>query len=151
LSVRLMALAVRAAQASVVPAPDARLDDDYGDGESLVLIKPGNPPTPVSVTHVKVCDLRDILDSGGNIIGWTHEAAVPTGTIGIDPERGRVLLGAAADGPLLVSFHYGAASAIGGGEYERTPEGDALATQRIVANSAALQPALDAISGGGRL
>ena len=44
-----MALAVKAAQASTVPAPDAVLDDDYGDGESLVLLRPGNPPTPVPV------------------------------------------------------------------------------------------------------
>lgn len=151
LSVRLMALAVRAAQASVVPAPDARLDDDYGDGESLVLLRPGNPPTPVSVTHVRVCDLRDILDGGGNVIGWNHETQVPGGTIGIDPARGRVLLGATGDGPLLATFHYGAVRDIGGGEYERVPAGEALATQLAVVGGGALQPSLDAIAGGGRL
>lgn len=151
LGVRLMALAVRDAQASVVPAPDERLDDDYGVGESIVLFKPGNPPTPVPVGKVRVCDLRDILDGGGNVIGWNHEDAVPAGTIGIDPERGRVLLGAAADGPLLATFHYGQARAIGGGEYERVLEGDNLATQRTVNGGNALQPQLDAIAGGGRL
>jgi hypothetical protein len=151
LSVRLMALTVRDAQAGTVPAPDARLDDDYGDGESFVLLRPGTPPTPVSVTHVRVCDLRDILDSGGNVTGWNHEASVPAGTIGFDPERGRVLLGAPGDGPLLATLHYGSVRAIGGGEYERTPEGAELATQVTVANSNPLQPALDAIVGGGRL
>jgi hypothetical protein len=151
LSVRLMALAVRAAQASVVPAPDARLDDDYGDGESIVLLRPGNPPTPVPVNQVRVCDLRDILDGGGNVIGWNHETAVPAGTIGVDPTRGRVLLGAAADGPLLATFHYGTVRDIGGGEYERSPAGDALAPQIAVADGNALQPGLDAIAGGGRL
>jgi hypothetical protein len=151
LSVRLMALAVRAAQASTVPAPDAVLDDDYGDGESIVFLRPGSPPTPVPVAQVRVCDLRDILDGGGAVIGWNHEAAVPAGTIGFDPERGRVLLGDAADGPLLASFHYGTPSAIGGGQYERTPDGADRATQRTVANGDPLQPELDAISAGGRL
>jgi hypothetical protein len=151
LSVRLMSLAVKAAQASTVPAPDAVPDDDYGDGESLVLLRPGNPPTRVAVGTVRICDLRDILDAGGNIIGWNHEAAVPAGTIGIDPERGRVLLGAVADGPLLATFHYGSVRAFGGGEYERTPEGAELATQQTVADGDPLQPGLDAISGGGRL
>jgi hypothetical protein len=151
LSVRLMALAVRAAQASLVPTPDARLDDDYGIGESLVLLRPGTPPAPVPVHQIRVCDLRDILDAGGNVIGWNHEASVPAGTIGIDPERGRVLLGAAADGPLLATFHYGAAREFGGGEYERTPEGDGLATQRTVTRGDPLQSELDAIAGGGRL
>jgi hypothetical protein len=151
LSVQLMALAAKAAQASTVPAPDAVLDDDYGDGESLVLLHPGNPPTPVSVEKIRVCDLRDILDGGGNVIAWNHEAAVPAGTIGFDPERGRVLLGAPADGPLLATFHYGSVREFAGGEYQRTPQGDDLANQQAVANSGPLQPALDTIAGGGRL
>ena len=151
LSVRLMALAVKAAQASTVPAPNAVLDDDYGDGESLVLLRPGNPPTPVPVEQIRICDLRDILDSGGAVIGWNHEAAVPAGTIGVDPERGRVVLGAPADGPLLATFHYGSAREFGGGEYEREPQGDELANQQTVANSGPLAAGLDAIAGGGRL
>ena len=151
LSVLLMALAVKAAQASTVPAPNAVLDDDYGNGESLVLLRPGSPPTPVPVEQLRICDLRDILDSGGTVIGWNHEAAVPAGTIGVDPERGRVLLGAPADGPLLATFHYGSVREFGGGEYERAPQGDELANQQTVANSGPLQAALDAIAGGGRL
>src|SRR4029079_14065629 len=151
LTVRLMALAVRAAQAGTVPAPDARRDDDYGAGESIQLFRPGNPPIPVPVAQVRVCDLRDIRDAGGTIIGWNHEAAVKPGTIAIDPERGRVLLGAPADGPLLATFHYGTARAIGGGEYQRAPAGQALVLQRTISASAALQPHLDAIAGGGRL
>lgn len=150
LSVRRVALAVRAAQASTVPAPDQTLDD-YGDGESLLFLRPGHPPVPVPTAQVRVCDLRDILDSGGNVTGWNHEGAVPAGTIGFDPERGRVLLGAAGDGPLLATFHHGSARAIGGGEYERTPEGDALADQRAASGGGALQPHLDALSAGGRL
>ena len=151
LSVRLMALAVKAAQAGTAPAPDEVLVDDYGPDESVELLRPGTPPTPVPVGEVRICDLRDILDGGGSIIGWNHEDAVAAGTIGLDPERGRVLLGAPADGPLLATFHYGAIGAIGGGEYQRTPDGEELAEQRTVANGDPLQPELDAISGGGRL
>jgi hypothetical protein len=151
LTVRAMALAVRDAQAGVLVPPDARTDDDYGDGESIVLLRPGNPPVPVSVTAIRVCDLRDIVDTGGNVVGWNHEGSVPAGSMGIDPERGRVLLGAATDGPLLVTFHYGAARAIGGGEYERAPDGDELPTQATAAEGEPLQPKLDAIAAGGRL
>lgn len=149
LSARLMAAAVRAAKAD--PPADAHRDDDYGDGESVVLLRPGNPAVPVAVDNVLIADLRDILDGGGNVIGWNHEAAIPAGAIGLDPERGRVLLGAAGDGPLLATFHYGSARAIGGGEYERTPPGEEFVLQRSVAGGAALQPELDAIAGGGRL
>src|SRR5262249_9208512 len=151
LSVRLMALAVKAAQASTVPAPDEVRDDDYGAGESLVLLRPGDPPALVPVGEMRICDLRDILDAGGDVVGWNHEAAVLPGTLGVDPERGRVLLGSAADGPLLATFHYGSAREIGGGEYQRSPEGDDLPTQQTVANGDPLQPGLDAIKGGGRL
>jgi hypothetical protein len=151
LTVRLMALAVKAAQASTLVAPDAVLGDNYGSGEGVVLLHPGSPPSPVSVSKVRICDLRDLLDGSGNVIGWNHETAVPAGTIGLDPERGRILLGSAADGPLLATFHYGMTREIGGGEYARVPEGDDLAPQLIVTSSAALQPQLDSIKGGGRL
>lgn len=151
LSVRLMALAVRAAQAGTVPVPDEVLIDDYGPGESIELLRPGDPPTAVPVAEVRICDLRDRLDGGGSVIGWNHEDAVAPGTIGLDPERGRVLLGAPADGPLLATFHYGTASAIGGGEYQRTPDGAGLPVQRTVSGGDPLQPELDAIAAGGRL
>ena len=150
LGVRALALAIKAAQASVVPAPDQRLDDDYGAGESLMFWRAGAPPTAVPVADVRVCDLADMLDAGGNVIGWNHENAFAAGTIGVDPERGRVLLGAPGEGPLIATFHYGSARDFGGGEYERAPEGAQLA-QSNVGNGGALQPALDAIAGGGRL
>jgi hypothetical protein len=151
LAIRLMALAVKAAQASTLVAPDAVLGDNYGAGEGIVLQRPGSPPTAMSVNSVRICDLRDLLDGSGNVIGWNHEKAVPAGTIGLDPERGRVLLGSAADGPLLATFYYGMTREIGGGEYARTPEGDDLAPQLVVTSGAALQPQLDLVKGGGRL
>jgi hypothetical protein len=151
LGVRLLARAVKRAQASVVPAPDALLDDDYGPGESLCLFHPGNPPTPLPVSQIRVADLRDVLDGSGNVIGWNHQDSILAGSVAVDPERGRVLLGSASSGPLLASFHYGQARAIGGGEYERLPEGDLLAPQRSIGGSAPLQGELDAVAGGGRL
>jgi hypothetical protein len=148
LSVRLMALAVRATQASTPPSDSA--NDDYGAEESLVLLR-GTPPDPVPVGSIRISDLRDIVDGGGNLTAWNHQDALPSDVIGIDPERGRVLLGANVSGPLFATFHYGSARGIGGGEYERLPEGEKLARQEHVGGGAALQPLLTAIAPGGRL
>jgi hypothetical protein len=151
LSVRLMALAVKAAQASTSPAPDDVVEDDYGAGESIQLRRQTGPKPPVPVAAIRICDLRDIFDSSNNVIGWNHQASIAPGTIGVDPERGRVLLGSIADGPLEAAFHYGTPSRIGGGDYERTPPGLDLLPQQTVANGAALQPKLNLIKAGGRL
>lgn len=150
LTVRLAALAVKAAQASLVTPPDDILDDDYGAAESFAFFHEGQSDA-VSVDDIVICDLRDIFDGGGGFVGWNHEAAVQPGQIGVDPQRGRVLLGETADGPLLATFHYGQTRAIGGGEYERSPGGADLATQRTASDGAALQGDLDAIADSGRL
>ncbi|MDR2154280.1 MAG: hypothetical protein LBE78_04545 [Burkholderiaceae bacterium] len=145
LSIRLMALA----------GSGSDYGADYGIDNSLVLLHPHadptQPPMAVPAEQIVICDLRDIVDSGGNVIGWNHQASVPDSCIGVDPQRGRVLLGAAVEQPLLASFHYGAVRAFGGGEYERAPPGQELAVQHTVTGGAPLQPALDAIAGGGRL
>lgn len=149
LSVRGMAAAVRAAQAAA--DPDAVLDDDYGAEESLVLLRPGAAPgswVPVPTREITVCDLRDVGPA------WNHEATVPVGTIGVDPERGRVVLGAGMTMPLRASFNLGLARDIGGGEYQRTPDGEAHppARQRSASEGTPLQPHLDALAAtGGRL
>jgi hypothetical protein len=62
-----------------------------------------------------------------------------------------VLLGSGVPGPILGTFHYGFSLPIGGGEYERTPEGQGLPVQRVVSRGNSLQPHLSAIAGGGRL
>ena len=123
-------------------------------GESIVLLRPGDPPTSrCRRRRSAICDLRDIVDGGGNVVGWNHEDGVPAGTIGIDPERGRVLLGAPAPtARCSPRFHYGSARAIGGGEYERTPDGADLAdaaSRRRAASRCSRE--LDAIAAGGRL
>ena len=128
---------------------EGRLGDDYGPGASVALLRAGGALVPLAA--IRIADLRDILDAGGNVIAWNHEASIAAGTVALDPERGRVLLGAVGDGPLAASFHYAQAREIGGGEYERAPLGDDLPVQRAVNGGAALQLGLDAISAGGRL
>jgi hypothetical protein len=143
IDLRLMAAAVKAAPGHPEVA------DDYGLGDSLVLSRPdanpANPPTPIDVAGICVCDLRDVAT------GWAHEATVDPDTIAIDPRLGRVVLGANITGPILGTFHSGFSREIGGGEYERTPAGDDLPTQRTAANGELLQPHLTALAGGGRL
>ncbi len=135
-----------------MPAPDAVLDDDYGDGESIVLLRPGSPPTPVSVDEVRICDLRDILDGGGNVIGWNHEAAVPAGTIGLDPERGRVLLGAPPTGRCWRRSTTARRARSAAANMQRTPEGDDLAAAQLVGERrGAAAGARRRSQGGGRL
>ncbi len=150
LSVRLSALAVKDAQANAITPPDEVLEDDYGVGESFALFNPGVDEA-VSVMNIRISDLRDVFDGGGAFAGWAHEAAIEAGEIGVDPERGRVLLGEAADGPLLATFHYGTVREIGGGEYQRSPAGAELAAQRTVNGAVALQGEIDALVSGGRL
>ena len=63
-----------------------------------------------------------------------------------------MLLGDAADGPLLATFHYGSVREIGGGEYERrSRRRRPHASSIVVSGGNPLQPELDAIAGGGRL
>ncbi|TYT23814.1 hypothetical protein FZO89_16480 [Luteimonas viscosa] len=146
LDVRDMAAAVRAAQDAADPAT---IDHDYGLGDSLVLLRPGAEADswePVPVAEIVIADLRDL--PGGD---WNHQDTIPDDRVAIDPERGRVVLGANVEAPLRASFHHGFARMLGGGEYERVPEGEALALQVEAMAGEALQPHLDAIAAGGRL
>jgi hypothetical protein len=144
LSVRGVALAVRAAQAR--PDPDAVLDDDLGPGESLLIERPAAAPdawTAVPTAEITICDLRDVGAA------WNHEENVPAGHIGVDPERGRIVLGAGVDTALRATLHYGFSRAIGGGEYERTPPIHASGPARHASASEPLQPHLNALAATG--
>lgn len=165
LAVRELALQCQAATNTIERVEQS---DDYGTNRSVVISRAGiveplrvegaSPPdAPDEQRVVRIADLRDVVDSGGTFIGWAHEEDLAPHQIGIDPERGRVLLGVdrvadhAAE-PFTATFHYASARAIGGGPYERVPEDvDATAIQRSAVNSEALQPHLDAIASGGRL
>ncbi len=146
IELRLMARAVKAAAAGN-PVPG-----DYGTGQSIVLSRPNTsptqPPLPIDAADICICDLRDTAD------GWAHEdlaSSVHQNMIAIDPRLGRVLLGANITGPILATFHSGFSRAMGGGEYERSPEGIHLTEQRSVTGGNALQPHLEAIAAEGRL
>jgi len=167
LRIREIALQVRAAQRTSLVVSQTQ---DYGDDRSFGLrrsgavvpinrsgpaVPPGDPPSP-AIPELRIADLRDIVDSGGIVIGWAHESLALPKDILIDPERGRVLLGSARAAehvvdPFIASFHHGFSCAIGGGEYERSPPGDELERQRSVTGGGALQLQLDAIAAEGRL
>ena len=130
---RLMALAVRGrAGEHDAGARCACSTTTTATARAWCCCAPGNPPTPVPVERRSaICDLRDVLDGGGNVIGWKHE----DGDAGRhDRHRSRARpraarrgrrRAAARDLPLRLRR-----APIGGGEYERTPAGDELATQR---------------------
>jgi hypothetical protein len=127
-----------------VPAPigrrtlDRELARYYGAGLSLSVQFDG---TLVPRADVVVCDLSE----------WAHDP--PAGKVAIDPRLGR--LAVAADvtlpGAIDVTFHYGAAGDLGGGEYARgdsfeSPRGDLL---RVPGDHPTIQSALDALDGAG--
>ena len=131
----------------------AHLDAHYGPGRSLSLAlegaAPDAPPEPIASSAICVCDLSDIKDAGGNVIGWAHQPAAGSGKVAIDPVLGRIYF---ADPParnILASFHYGFTMAIGGGEYERGSLAAAISPVRNVNRGAPLQPELNAVQAGG--
>lgn len=130
----------------------AHLDRQYGVGKSLVLewagATPADTPVPIPRSDIRICDLSDLTDGGGNVIGWAHQPAPGSGKIAIDPVLGRIALGDAPATPVLASFHYGFTFAAGGGEYERGAAAPEEPVQ-TVSHGAALQPALDAVQSGG--
>jgi hypothetical protein len=167
LRVREFARQVRAATATDAAVLES---DDYGAGKSVVISRngvdeplrtagPAPAGDPQAKLVVRIADLRDVFDGGGNFTGWAHEDDIRDHQIALDPERGRVLLGAArvadhASSPFLATFHYGRARDIGGGDYLRQPAdvADAAAPQLSASASQALQPLLDQLAApGGRL
>ena len=123
-----------------------RIGDYYGPDRSVFLefagANPGDAPTAIAGSDIVICDLSDIPG------GWAHVQQLTPSQVGLDPERGRIAFGTAPTTPVLASFHYGFARAMGGGEYERrlaaAPE-----PVRTVSGGAALQAELDAVSSGG--
>jgi hypothetical protein len=158
LRIREFALQVRAATDT---GDDVKGSEDYGAGRGVVLSRGGsNLPLrdPVAGLVVRIADLRDVFDGGGSFTGWAHEDDITPDQLGLDPERGRVLLGANlvahhASEPFKATFHYGFSRDIGGGEYERTPAAAVPGGPDLVAaDSQALQPLADQLAtAGGRL
>jgi hypothetical protein len=136
-----------------VPIPLARrwlkahLDDYYGQDKSLWLELDGNPPQLIPRNILRICDLSDIKDGGGNVIAWAHKPAAGSGLVSIDPVLGRIAFADVPAAAPLVSFHYGFTIAIGGGEYERgDPDSE---PDQTVQGGAVLQPKLNLVQNGG--
>jgi hypothetical protein len=109
----------------------------YGAGLSIYLDYQDGPP---SGTHICACNLSDIKDSSGNVIGWAHQ---PQNSIGVDPELGRIVFPSSQPVPTGVqtTYCYGFSSEIGGGPYSRVF--DTSADVQVPRDSATIQGALD--------
>jgi len=73
-----------------------------------------SPPRPL----IDICDLSDITDSSGSVIGWAHK---PKDRISLDPVLGRLAFPENEPPPrrVHVSYNYGFSTEMGGGEYGR--------------------------------
>jgi hypothetical protein len=130
-----------------VPLPISRrmmnlnFDDYYGAGKSMLLdyTIAGSPPPSVPII---VCNLSDIKDSGGNVIGWAHP---PQDSIAIDPELGRIVFPANQPAPtdVHVNYYYGFSSQMGGGQYSRVLDSGAGVTVKVPDDFPTIQQALD--------
>ena len=123
-----------------VPLPISRrvlheqLGSYYGAGRSFFIelaardssgkLDPAVKPVPALPGEIIVCDLRDVTDAGGNVVGWAHTPP-PAGKIAVDPALGRLAFPADPGKIVLVSYHYGFSADMGGGEYERAATFDA--------------------------
>ncbi|BAV06593.1 hypothetical protein SAMN05421788_107254 [Filimonas lacunae] len=105
----------------------AYLDMYYGEDKSILVFQddvpvlPGynsSPATPVS-DLVSICNLSDVTDQFGNVIGWGN---MPATKIAIDPQLGRIAFPAPVPANVNIYTHhyYGFSREMGGGEYGRT-------------------------------
>jgi len=120
---------------------NANLDAYYGPGKSILVeyILPGSPLPSLEVT---ACNLSDVRDGAGNVIGWAHQ---PKNLLGIDPELGRISFPANQPAPssVRVSYYYGFSADIGGGQYSRILKSDQDVTIRVPDQFATIQAALN--------
>lgn len=100
------------------------------------------PLSPPGAVPISVCDLSDVLDSGGNVIGWAHQ---PADAIGIDPELGRIAFPTSQPAPagVHVDYCYGFSAEIGGGSYSRPGDTAADVPINVPGDASTLQGALD--------
>ena len=137
-----------------VPAPLSRrvlhekLNTYYGGDRSLLVdadfvFPPGSPPAD----EIRVCDLSDLTDAAGTVVGWAH---MPTGKIAIDPVLARAALPQDAT-RVRVSYHYGFSARMGGGQYgrARTFASGLTPVRRVPGDHPTIQAALDDLAGTG--
>ena len=99
-----------------------------------------SPPGPL----IDVCDLSDITDSSGNVIGWAHS---PKSRISLDPILGRIAFPQDDPPPrsVHVNYNYGFSTEMGGGEYGRGTTFSKLESVIKVPTEHTLQSAIAAL------
>jgi hypothetical protein len=127
---------------------NAHPDDYYGPDKSILLTVNGQPVQPgpgqSASDLVTACNLSDFG------AGWAH---VPKNKIAIDPELGRIAFPVSpSPNTVAVSFHYGFAAEMGGGEYPRAVTFDpSLTPIHQTQSPAKIQDGLTGLSTGGTL
>jgi Phage tail protein (Tail_P2_I) len=98
------------------------IQDFYGPDKSMAIFVDGSL---VEASQICCCNLSD---GPGQV--WR---CTPSAKIAIDPELGRIQLGAGAPVPkqLRVNYHYGFPAEIGGGPYDRTASLTSLDPSRL--------------------
>jgi hypothetical protein len=133
------------------------LDTYYGPGKSLLVTVNGQDITtavtsPPGLLSASICDLSDVKDAGGNVIGWAHR---PAGKLAIDPVLGRIAFPVAspplpAPASVRVTYHYGFSAAMGGGEYNREESFISTAVDvKVPAQQSTIQLAIDQLGPAG--
>jgi hypothetical protein len=137
---------------------DRYLDTYYGPGKSLLVtvdgqeISTAESSPPGAALSVCICDLSDVVDSGGNVTGWAHR---PAGKLAIDPVLGRIAFPVTsppspAPTNVRVTYHYGFSAAMGGGEYNREESFTSIAADvKVRADQQTIQLAINQLGLGG--
>jgi hypothetical protein len=113
---------------------------DSSGAERSILLEYTLPPASPPVT-VTACDLSDVKDAGGNVIGWAHQ---PKNSIGIDPKLGRIAFPSSVAAPkdVRVNYLYGFSAPMGGGEYGRKLDSGADVFIKVPGDAPTIQAAL---------
>jgi hypothetical protein len=116
----------------------AQFNSYYGQNLSLWI----DPPAAATTAHIRTCNLSDVTDTSGNIIGWAH---APHHSIAIDPELGRIAFPSAMPPPsnVHVNYSYGFSAQMGGGPYSRPLDDTADVLLQVPADYTTLQAAID--------
>jgi hypothetical protein len=116
----------------------AQLSSYYGHNLSLwINDASGSPPAPVCA-----CDLSDVTDASGNVIGWAH---APQNSVAIDPQLGRIVFPSKLPPPsgVHVNYSYGFSAQMGSGPYSRPLDDTAGVVIHVPSDYPTIQLAID--------
>ena len=110
----------------------------YGKNLSLWI----DPPAAPKSTPVRTCNLSDVTDASGSVIGWAH---APKHSIAVDPELGRIVFPSAVPPPanVHVDYSYGFSAQMGGGPYSRPLDDTADVLLNVPTTYTTIQAAID--------